>query len=174
MRDFVEYLVKQVRNGQINYGYADPGGTVQSALPAPCSAISSVNYLNAAGYALKDNKLGLLDTESNEICLYYAKADNTYVGDGNFSSAAPGNGVNIVVAKGSSPIQVLNASNFKVMQAMFFVRPLKDPYAPGNPKWQPVVTIAINFRAMLPTGEQVPIYYQTSVSTSKYDIPNSP
>lgn len=173
MRDFVEYLVKQVRNGQINYGYADPGGTQPSSLPAPCSNIVAADYTVAPGYGTAlnkaDNKLGLLDTDNNEICLYYASAGTTYIGSAIFTG-----GTNLVLAKGSSPLQILNASNFKINKAMFLVQPTKDPYSPGNSKGQPFVTIIINFQAVLPTGEQVPIYYQTTVSTSKYDILNSP
>ena len=40
------------------------------------------------------------------------------------------------------------------------------------PKLQPFVTIFAKFVANLPTGENVPIYYQTSVSSNQYDIPN--
>lgn len=75
---------------------------------------------------------------------------------------------------GVSQNQILNPPNFRVDQAMFLVRPQTDPYVPGNPKGQPFVTMFFKFMAILPTGEQVPIFYQTSVSTSKYDIPNSP
>jgi len=165
MRDFVEYLVKEIRNGQIDYGYADPGGITTSFLPAPCSGIVPL------GYAAQDNKLGFLDTDNNEVCLYYAKADKSYIGNAKFSSAQ--GGVGLVLAKGTLPLQVLNPPNFKVEQLMFLVRPLKDPYSPGNSKLQPFVSMVINFKVLLPTGEQVPIYYQTSVSTSKYDVPNS-
>ena len=173
MRDFVEYLVKEVRNGQIDYGYLDPGGALQSSasfLSTPCGSISSVSTTTAAGYDLPDNKLGFWDTDNNEICVYYAKADNTYVGQNNFTSSSPGNGANLVIAKSSLPLQVLNPSDFTVEGLKFIVKPQKDPYILGNPLSQPFVSMAINFKVSLPTGEQVPIYYQTTVSTSKYDI----
>jgi hypothetical protein len=59
---------------------------------------------------------------------------------------------------------------------MFLIRPQNDPYSSSTgfslPKTQPSVVIVIKFVAQLPTGEQVPIYYQTAVSENKYDIPN--
>ena len=174
MRNLMEFLVKEIRNGQVNYGYLDPGGTEPSALQFPCSTVADPsNYALAPGYGLSDNKLGLVDIDGNEVCIYYAKADNSYVGAGNFSSA--NGGVNLMLSKGVTlPPEVLNPPNFKVERLTFVVRPLKDPYAPGNLKLQPSVSIIAHFLVTLPTGERVPIYYQTSVSTNKYDIPNSP
>jgi hypothetical protein len=54
---------------------------------------------------------------------------------------------------------------------------LIDPYT-NNPlgtlaKIQPSVTILAKFTASLPTGERVSIFYQTSVSSDKYDLPNN-
>jgi hypothetical protein len=66
--------------------------------------------------------------------------------------------------------------NFNVDNLMFIVRPAADPYSKAYtgsyPKIPPVVSIFIKFTTKLPSGEQVPIYYQTSVATNQYDIPN--
>jgi hypothetical protein len=61
-----------------------------------------------------------------------------------------------------------------VETAAFFVRPASDPYytSSGYVNVQPFVTMSLKFVVQLPTGEEVPIYYQTSVSTNKYDVPH--
>lgn len=175
MRNMVEFVVKQVRNGQIDYGLIDPGGTDVSSLPGPCSSINSSGYGNAQG---QDNRLGIVDTDNNEICFHYGKSDGSYVdtfgGTPATFSAAAGENYTMVMSKNSLTAQILNPPNFSVDQLIFYVHPVYDPYAPGKPKAQPFVTISAKFTARLPSGEQVPISYQTSVSTSKYDIPNSP
>ncbi len=169
MRNLMEYVVKQLRNGQVDYGFVDPGGTQDSSLPAPCDQVRGV------GYSAESNVLGILDTDSNELCIYYGDDGSPIqpAGLGVFSAPA-GHSYNLLVAKGSLSAQVLNPPNFSVDKLKFIVRPRLDAYTPDNPKAQPVVVILAKFTAKLPTGEQVPIYYQTSVSTSKYDIPNSP
>ena len=170
MRNLVEFIVKEVRNGQINYGLIDPLATDNSNLPAPCDQI------RPGGYLAQSNMLGILDTEGNELCIYYVDDANQPVGAGVFSAPA-GRNYGLALTKSSialTPPQLLNPSNFSVDKLMFLVRPQFDPYASGNPKFQPMVEIVAKFTARLPTGEQVPVYYQTAVSTSKYDIPNSP
>lgn len=84
--------------------------------------------------------------------------------------------------------QVLNPPNFSVKKLMFLIRPVCDPYLYGPsatpvgpgcsdyssnyPRIQPEVTLFIHFEVVLPTKEVVPIYYQTTVSSNKYDIPS--
>src|SRR5438105_3226321 len=58
MRDLVEFMAKEIRNGQVDYGLLDPGGTEVSALPDPCST------LHSSGYGTQDNRLGLIDTDN--------------------------------------------------------------------------------------------------------------
>jgi prepilin-type N-terminal cleavage/methylation domain-containing protein len=171
IRNLVELLVKEVRNGQIHYGFVDPGGTTVSAAPGPCSS------LNLTGYTSPDNKLALLNTDNKLECFYYGDdtpvTPNIAAGAYKFS-AQPGHSYTLTLMKGSLAAQILNPPNLSIDKFIFMVRPLLDPYTPGNPKSHPFVTIVTKFTVRLPTGEQVPMYYQTTVATSKYDVPNSP
>lgn len=182
MRNFTEYLVKEIRNGSIDY-YVSGGTALQSRISAtsPCGP---PGVLGADSYALKDNKLGLINTDNLQECIYFAKADGSYVDTvgGNpttFTAPSSSNYVLAMQRAGVSGVQILNPANFKVEKLSFIIRPICDPYTAsctsysGNyPKLQPFVTIFAKFVANLPTGENVPIYYQTSVSSNQYDIPN--
>lgn len=176
MRNFVEFLVKEIRNGQLDY-YVASGTNLEPAFSStsPCKPPSS---LGANTYYTQDNRIGLINTDGVQECIYYGKADGSYVDVLNpspqtFSKSAGGSTLVLEKAGVSQP-QILNTSNFTVDNLMFLIRPLKDPYTltGGLAKFSPVVSIIIKFVTKLPTGEQVPIYYQTSVSTSQYDIPN--
>jgi hypothetical protein len=72
--------------------------------------------------------------------------------------------------------EILTPPNVSLQQLSFVVRPRCSPYSPqcsgGYPKTQPFVTILAQFQVILPTGEKTDIYYQTSVTSNKYDIPN--
>ncbi len=182
MRSFMEFLVKEVRNGQIDY-YASGGVYTNGVGTGPCvppiSAGSAVPSPGPSTYYFKENKLGIINTDNVQECFYYAKNDNTYVDAASphavtFSSP----GVNLVLQKaGVSSLQVLNPPNFQVQTLEFLIRPICDPYskctdyASNYPHLQPSVTIIAKFLVKLPTGEQSVIYYQTSVSEVKYDIP---
>lgn len=182
MRSFVEYLVKEIRNGQIDY-YVSGGQTLEARISgtSPCGAPGS---LGGDTYALQENKLGIINTESIKECFYFAKADGSYVdtvgaNPSTFSTPA-GSSYKMAMQKaGVTGTQIINPPNLRLDKLMFVVRPTCDPYSNncssyGNsfPKIQPFVTIMVKFTAALPTGEQVPIYYQTSVSSNQYDIPN--
>lgn len=185
MRDFVEFLVKDIRNGQVDYGLVDPtGNSVNPVYPAPCTA----PVVGADTYAAQENKLAIVNVQGDEECVYLAygpgaAAGNTlysYVGNGVFANntnpADSHYNPNAVMAlkKNALAVQTLSPPNFRIEKLMFYIRPTKDPYTQsgGYAKVQPFVTINIKFVAQLPTGEQVPIFYQTSVSTSRYDVPN--
>ena len=186
MRNFVEYLVKEIRNGQIDY-YISDGQTYTGNL-SPCQphgyvAGNSVGSGDRVTYSAQSNWLGIINTDGVQECFYYGKPDGTYIDVAGSdpvtftSTSTPGT---LVMQKGGiigplSTPQVLNPSNFNVDNLMFVVRPVADPYTKiytgSYPKSPPVVSIFIKFTAKLPTGEQVPIYYQTSVATNQYDIP---
>lgn len=195
-RNFVEYLVKEIRNGQIDY-YVANGQTYSAGITgSPCQppgAVSSA-VTGAKTYNFKENKLGIINTENVQECFYLAddQAAPVYAGSGVFS----GNAVtsrpvkNLMMMKqGVATAQTLNPPNFYVQKLMFLIRPVCDPYTYGPsaqpsggpgcadysnnyPKIQPTVSIFVQFLVQLPTGESVPIYYQTSVSSNKYDIPS--
>ncbi len=190
-RDFVEFLVKEVRNGQIDY-YVDSGNVkygprINNDSPqAPCRPPlppgSTVSVGDSPIYNTKSNWLGIINTDNVKECFYYAKADGVIYVDtigsipSHFDSTNNGGSTLAMEKDNITAIQKLNPPNARIDNLMFIVRPQKDPYtkpAGGSvPKIQPTVVIIIKFMVLLPTGEQVSMYYQTAVSENKYDIPN--
>lgn len=168
-RDFVEFLVKEIRNGQIDYGFVDPQATVSSSAPYPCPTNLAPGV---PSYSSQENKLGIINLDGVEECFYYGKPDLSYTA-GVFSSST--GATDLILAKGSLTPQIINPPNFRVDNLMFLIRPVLDPYSNASgsfPKVAPLVSIIIKFVTQLPTGEQVPINYQTSVTPNQYDIPN--
>ena len=57
----------------------------------------------------------------------------------------------------------------------FLIRPLKDPYvtAGGLAQTQPFAVFLVKAVVELPTGEKQEIFYQTAITSDKYDIPNN-
>jgi prepilin-type N-terminal cleavage/methylation domain-containing protein len=193
MRSFVEFLVKEVRNGQIDY-YVDGGlnraGVGSGVCNPPNNAVVGSPATGDKTYAFKDNKLGIITTDGLQECFYFGKDDNSYVdtpGGSPVTFITPANkNYNLIMEKtGISTKQILNPPNISIDFLQFLIRPVCDPFTVpppsgpgcldyGNnlPKIQPMVTILIRFVAKLPTGEQVSIPYQTTVSSNNYDIPN--
>ncbi len=173
MRNFVENLVKEIRNGQVSYGVLDPGATQLSPdFPiGPCTVPVNAASAGVSTYSSSENKLALVNTDSVEECIFFADANGNYAGTNVFSTSTGGT---LVLQKNNLAPEILNTSNIKVEQLLFRIRPTKDPYvlAGGYSELSPVVSIFLKFTANLPTGENVPIYYQTSVATNQYDIPN--
>lgn len=184
-RDFVEFLVKEVRNGQIDYFTTGGQYNTAGVGTSPCTPVNPGQQEKPSDnstYALQDNKLGLFNTDNVEECFYFGKSDGTYIDAGGTPSStfATSTGGTLVMQKiGITGAQILNPPNSRLDQLMFLVRPMCDPYtlAPcrsypaGFPNVQPSVVIMIKFTVTLPTGETVPLYYQTTVSSNKYDIP---
>ncbi len=194
MRNFVEVLVKEIRNGQIDY-YVANGQTYTAGLD-PCLSPGGgvgVNVTGVSTYATKENKLGIINNENVQECFYLAddQSSPVYAGAAKFfGNALSGRPIkNLMMKKaGVTSAQVLNPPNFSVNKLMFLIRPICDPYTYGTgatppgpgcsaysngyPKMQPSVTMFIHFEVILPTKEVVPIYYQTTVSTNQYDIPS--
>ncbi len=186
-RDFVEFLVKEIRNGQIDYYVYNGfyGSFINGDNSKPCGPPTTpgnpVVSTDNPTYWPKSNWLGIINTDNVQECFYYAKADGiTYVdtvgsNPSTFNSAGGGNAL-VLEKQGITSVQKLNPPNSRIDNLMFLIRPLTDPYTTTTPgglaKIQPSVVIIIKFVVQLPTGEQVPIYYQTAVSENKYDIPN--
>jgi len=185
-RDFTESLVKDVRNGEIAYGVIN-GNATDPAYPSPCVAPTITAGVPAATYSNQENKIGIITAEGEEECIYLGygpgaasgNALGSYVGASVYTKNTDSSSGNynpnpvLVLQKNGLSLQILNPPNFRVDSAQFFIRPLKDPYAGSSySKVQPFVTMVLGFVAQLPTGETVPLYYQTSVSTAKYDVPN--
>lgn len=194
MRNFVEYLVKEIRNGEIDYGIVN-GDTYTSAWPTSPNPYCGLTHpASAAGkspgaavspgfapstYAMssgRSNAIAIIDSEGEQKCFYFGvNGGTTPAGTGVFYSS---NGT-LAEETISGFRQVLNPPNFKVENLMFIIRPTCDPYAlcsdyvNGHPRVQPSVELMIKFVTELPTKEKVIINYQTSVSLNKYDIPNN-
>ncbi len=180
MRNFAEYLVKEIRNGQIDYSVTNAGSSNKVAAPiGPCPHPPSSLPVGADNDNSKgniygqiggnaDNALGLITPEGARECIYLA--------DGSGNPVAGFSGVKLMVNKNNSIVESVNPPNFTIDTLIFYVRPLTDPYTNlpvgSLPEVQPMVSFMIKFTAKLPTGEQLPIYYQTSVSSDLYDIPN--
>ncbi len=194
MRNFVELLVKEVRNGQIDYGIISPPGDITSTTIAPCpsinglsagSTIPDVGVSSYDSYAAKENRLGITTLEGDRECFYLGYgtggtgAYSTWVGNNIFGKNANNPKPVLVLNKNNSITEVLNPPNFTIESLVFYIRPAKDPYV-DNPttdinalaRTQPFVTMLLGFKTQLTTGEQVSIYYQTTVSSDKYDIPH--
>lgn len=199
MRNFIEFLVKEVRNGQIDFGVVS-GQTLNSNAfysTGPCKPPAT--GVGGDTYLPQSNRLAVVTLEGDYECFYLAE------GPGNTDGAAganlatglplagaspnslvsnPGNPKPVLAMKKSTiPLgnfEILSPPNVSVQRLSFIVRPMCDPYSSGcttnavvgYPKIQPFVTIIAQFQLDLPTGEVTTIYYQTSVSTNKYDIPN--
>lgn len=188
MRSFAEFLTKEVRNGSIYYGIVD-GRSDTNPINSWCKDQGVGNRT----YDPKDNRLIIKNVNGDVECIYLGYGSPAasghglmdYVGAGVFTnntnqadSSYNPNPVLVLQKRGSSE-EVLNPSNYRIENLMFLIRPTCDPYsncsdyANATPKIQPSVTVFIKFVAQLPTGEQVPIYYQTSVSTGDYNVPGA-
>lgn len=194
MRNFVEFLVKEVRNGDIDYGII--GGT-QKTLAwqpplGPCNVSidggGNVSNTYTSGTLGKTNWLGIITTDNEEACVYFADYQGNAFASNIYTCSAPSSQkCTLVMEKyvpgGPNIKEIINPPNYKIDSLAFFVRPVCDPLAttclawvsnpPGLPKVQPSVTIAIKFIVNLPTGETVPIYYQTTITSGRTDIPSS-
>jgi hypothetical protein len=184
-RDFVEFLVKEVRNGQIDY-YVNNGLRYNSSYinndsNVPCRPPGNLGdtVTSLPTYQAKSNWLGIINTDNIQECFYYANGTAYVDSVGGiptiFDSASGANAL-VLEKQGITSLQKLNPPNSRIDNLMFLVRPQNDPYSSSTgfslPKIQPSVVIIIKFVVKLPTGEQVPIFYQTAVSENKYDIPN--
>lgn len=195
IRNLMEYVVKEVRNGQIDYGVVN--GQSQSSLypVGPCgtptigvAAGAPPVYPIGNTYSAKENKFAIQTLDGSLECIYLAYGPGntasvpvgTYVNS--FGSSATNPNPVLAIRKNNLPLEILTPANLSVQTLSFIVRPICDPYSPGctvppgssqdYPKIQPSVTILAKFLLQLPTGERATIIYQTAVSTNKYNIPN--
>ena len=168
IRNFTEYIVKTVRNGQIDYSVKN--AVVQSPI-SPCpkpTSLAGNPHDGSNTYSSKSSRLGIISNEGERMCLY--------LGDAVGNAVASGYVGETLVLEKTNFKQVLNPPYFKIENLMFLIRPLEDPYytgAGGLIRTQPAVTIIMKSVVQLPTGEKQPIYYQTTISSDKYDIPNN-
>lgn len=174
-RNFVEFLAKEIRNGNIDYGVQN--GTVALPEVAPCpypvnsGEVNTVKYgsVTRLGDDISDWALGLVNIEGERECFYWSRSD----GDGRKPAGNDFSSFNSLYLRkdGVNQAQKLNPPNFRIDFLRFYVRPNRDPYASPPPKIQPSVTIVMQFTASLPTGEIITVPYQATISTNNYDIP---
>ncbi len=194
MRDFVELVAKEVRNGQIDYGVINGSTAVSPVGPCPTPPSSDSGAINPgqsliglqnikSSYEDSDNRLGITDINGDRWCFFLGDASGNYVGvPSSINDAGHHQGQTLMVQKSTAGAQqLMNSSNTTINYLAFAIRPECDPYVitcedynNKAPKIQPFVAIAINFTIRLPTGEQSVVYYQTAISTDKYDVPNTP
>lgn len=194
MRDLIELLAKEVRSGQIDYGVL--GGQAQNVANYPLGACTAPTVGSSGNpipvgdtYTQQSNKFAILTSGGDYECFFLAEGPGNSDGPGGtplavgtpvngFGSSATNPNPILAMKKNTLPLEIITPLNLSVQKVMFMVRPLCDPYSPGcssysgYPKVQPFVTILAQFRVVLPTGEKTDIYYQTSVSSNKYDIYN--
>ena len=145
-RNFTEVLVREVRNGRVDYGSANPN----------CDAL---NYATA-----NNQSLALIDYAGDQLCFYYKSSDQTL-----YLSKKTGN--TVVEEPINDPVKFkIKSGSFR-----FIVRPTTDPTVAPYNETQPLVTILAEFEVPMGAGEQPStIPYQTTISTDVYDIPNNP
>ncbi len=186
MRNFMEFIVKEIRNGKIDYGVS--GGTTLQPSKSPCPNPSSVgsntfaqnSYLNGSESGLADTRLGIINLFNEQECLFWAKEVNgTLVEASNTDIASNATALHLGLAKNNvSGYERLNPPGMTVDYLRFYIRPTCDPYTTtcpngGLPERQPFVTILMRFNVILKTGEKVVIPYQTTITTDDYAIPRS-
>ncbi len=145
-RTFTEVLVREIRNGRIDYSSFD-------------SHCDPINYTTGV-----TQSVGLINFAGDQECLYYDfSAQTLYL--------SKKSGDNTVQEPINDPLKFkIKPDTFR-----FVVRPMTDPTVVPYNETQPLVTILAQFEVPLGAGEQpILIPYQTTISTDVYDIPNSP
>ena len=161
-RSLIETIVKEVHNGQIDYGVLN--GLVEAQIPtcpwAPGNPANTVGKPYTGGVIYTDNThLGIINTDNERECIYL---DGTDLKLNKLSISAP---------------VKLNPQNIQVQKLMFYIRPTTDAYSCvpvsscATPRIQPFVVMIATFTAKLPTGETFSLNYQTTIDTNKYDVP---
>lgn len=164
VRTTMEFLVKEIRNGQVDYGIVDglqSDAVVDARCPIP--VVGSNTYSTSV-----TSFLGLINVEGDRECIYW-------VHNAGAATQDDANNNNLFLKKQNvSTLSQLNPPNVKIKDLRFYVRPLRDPYmdSPNLVETMPVVTIVAQVSVKLPTGEVRTVPYQTSVSTYIYDIPS--
>ena len=172
VRNFAEFLIKTIRNGEVDYSVNHTNLKIQNpVVPCPkANPLVGADHDGSNSYQTKENRLGLITPEGERWCLFLGDIN------GNWPPPSSFVGETLVLQKETGFKQILNPPYYKVENLMFIIRPLEDPYYSGSGgliRTQPAVSLFMKVVAQLPSGETFPIYYQTSVSSDKYDIPNN-
>ncbi len=148
-RNFTEYLMREVRNGSIDYS-----GTIDPNCP--------FNYNLSADTTF----LALNNRAGDRECFYLVNNG----GVGNLMvTKRPING-GVITEQVNSANVLIDPATFH-----FYVRPLTDPKANlgvSYPGIQPFVVMIMKLTVSINTTDKAIIPYQTTVSTDVYDIPH--
>jgi prepilin-type N-terminal cleavage/methylation domain-containing protein len=145
-RNFTEVIVREIRNGRIDYDSFD----------ANCT---SANYATATNQAV-----GVISFAGDQECLHYNLSQQTLY-------LSKKTGGSVVEEPINDPLKFkIKPNSFRLV-----IRPVTDPaLAPYN-ETQPLVTLIAEFEVPLGAGEQpMTIPYQTTISTDVYDLPSAP
>lgn len=168
VRTTMEFIVKEVRNGRVDYGISN-GLTIDTPIdPTNCPAPASLSANTYSTSAATVGHLALVNVEGERECIYWQH-------DPDPTQQDAANNNNLWLKKeGAAAAAQLNAPNVKLKDLRFYVKPLHDPYtdSPSLSEKEPSVTIVAQVSVLLSTGERRTVPYQTSVSTYIYDIPS--
>lgn len=155
MRNFTEFLIKEIRNGRIDYGSPDQ----ISSLPVPpCPQPHTLYDTTSQG----DTSLGLVNLDGEQECIYRSGTDLMIVKR---------------IGTNTFPAQKLNPPGVSITKLTFYIRPAGIDVNPYNtiapPRIQPFVSLIATFKVQLsPSDAAYTIPYQTSISTDQYDLPH--
>ncbi len=160
VRTTMEFLVKEIRNGQVDYNVVD-GITITTPAVGCDGSVAGVTTKRPGGlgsdsYQQVENAIQLINVDGERECIYVSNANLFLRKDGQ-----------------TQPSQ-LNPANVSISMFKLYIRPRRDPYTDGSTALiyeQPSVTIVAVATVTLPTGEVRTIPYQTSVASHVYDIP---
>lgn len=151
-RNFTEFVVREIRNGTIDYT-----GTID---PANCPA-------NTPVYSQAGSKfLALVNHNGDREC-FFLPADGS-----------PNLKVTRLTVTGQVVAEQVNPANITIDPAKFkfYVRPTGSPHIAGGggyPGVQPFVTLVMNVAVQITPLEPVfNLPYQTTVSTDDYTVPH--
>ena len=170
VRTTMEFLVKEIRNGTVDYSVQDGLTVINPITPCTGPNISTSpvqSDLGGNSYSATSTYLALTNIDNERECIYW-EHDGT-LGDEDVANN------NIRLRKANlATIGRLNPVNVKIKDLRFYIKPLRDPYTAtgGLVEQQPSVTIVAIVSVRLPTGELRVVPYQTSVATYAYDIPS--
>jgi type II secretory pathway pseudopilin PulG len=151
MRNFTEYITKEVRNGKIDY--------TNTVSAAECQG----NYDNVTGYT---DFLKIVNSSGENICIKWVNENGGVL-------KLFKNGItvqNITPTNMQIPVAKFHIRPLCDPATQCYVN---NKGAPDYPGIQPFATIVMQFKVVLPSGEVQSIPYQTTISTDQYDVPHT-
>lgn len=144
MRNFTEYLVKEVRNGQIDY--SDAIGQCSGDYSSPTGYTTFLKIVNVNG----ENECFVWSGSEDQLLYLYK------------------NGVPVQTLNPAN--FKVDLAQFYVRPTCDPQTECAHTRGGAYPAIQPSVTLMMRFKVILPTGEERTIPYQTTISTDQYDV----